>query len=275
MTRIRKILRNFFWPTATLSLLGAMAWSQSTLPHREEFDEFHTGAKAAVLAIPLEFGNYVGKEVALPEPDLQLLRPNVVRNISFHDMAPPGRGGGRGGSWGGIRADNPPVTLTIVQCRRIEDMIGHYPPICYPAFGDEEIGREERMWNVKGQSVRGTEYRFSGMTQDRQPYTRIVYNFMVVPGKGFVRDMDGLSKANNELSRRFYGAAQFQIIFAAMPGSELSKQHRDTIFTQVIQQAMPAITTLSTDRTGKTSDIAIRAVRQQMEDKTVATSVDE
>ena len=223
------------------------------------------------MAIPLEFGNYVGKEVALPEPDLQLLRPNVVRNISFRNMSPPGRGSGGGGMW----AEAPPVTLTIVQCRRIEDMIGHYPPICYPAFGDEEIGREERIWIIAGQSVRGTEYRFTGNTQDRQPYTRIVYNFMVVPGKGFVRDMDGLSKVNNELARRFYGAAQFQIIFAATPGSELTKQQRDTIFTEVIQQAMPAISTLSTDRTGKTSDIAIRAVRRNMEDKTATTSVDE
>ncbi len=54
-----------------------------------------------------------------------------------------------------------------------------------------------------------------------------MYNFLIVPGKGILPDMPGLRKASEDYRRRFYGAAQFQLVMDA----DLPQADRDAIFT--------------------------------------------
>jgi len=257
MRHLRVLIRRYLWPGLTLGLLLAMAYSQSKQPRREQFDEFHATAKTALDSVPLYFGHYLGKEEPLQEVDLQLLKPNAVRNVRYTDLRAMNLP-----SWGG-------VVLTVVQCRRIEDMIGHYPPVCYPAFGDEQLSAVPREWKVGDQTIAGVEYRFEGVKQPGQRYVRIVYNFMVAPGKGFVQDMEGLKRINNELDRRFYGAAQFQVLFSGPPGFEPDRTQRDAVFADVIGQAHNAITVLMTDQTGRTTSTAGRNPNQGSNQATI------
>jgi hypothetical protein len=237
MKTIRSNFRRFFWPVFTLGLLVAMHVSRSSMPQREDFDIYHAAAKTAVESIPVSFNQYLGEEVPLRPTDLQLLQPNSVRNIRFTDISP--------------QSLSRPFEkwVTLVQVRRIDDMMGHYPPVCYPAMGSVELKRTRRSWTINGQTILGTEYHFEGLEGSNRRF-RIVYNFMIAPGRGFIADMEGLQAVNNEIARRFYGATQVQVLFSGIPGSEPTIEQRDAFFADVVQQAEHALMVLRTDREG-------------------------
>jgi hypothetical protein len=72
------------------------------------------------------------------------------------------------------------------------------------------------------------EYHF----QARSPGEprKCVYNFFVLPGKGIVPDMDDVQRATADYRRRYFGAAQFQLVFY----SDLSQSARDSAFATII-----------------------------------------
>jgi hypothetical protein len=88
-------------------------------------------------------------------------------------------------------------------------------------------------------TIHGKEYEFSDRVGD-QTYQRVVYNFLIIPGRGIVRDMDAVSSAAEDYQERYYGAAQFQmVISAAVPRAE-----RDRVFAQMVGARPDIIKTL-------------------------------
>jgi hypothetical protein len=108
-------------------------------------------------------------------------------------------------------------------------MVGHFPPICYPSHGMEMILKQERDWVVADQRIGGKEYQFRE-TKDGQTFIRTVYNFMVVPGRGIVRAIKGVEQAAEDYQQRYYGAAQFQVVFRSPSGDDITRERRDEIF---------------------------------------------
>jgi hypothetical protein len=151
------------------------------------------------------------------------------------------------------------ANLLIVQCKQSGDMVGHFPPICYPSHGWENICPDKKLkgwprdWIVGNQRIRGMEYQFC---QTENGQTKIItdYNFMVVPGRGIVRDIQGVEQAAEDYQQRYYGAAQFQVVFQATSSDQLSREERDEIFCTLMGPAIPVIrqldTTLKTLKSG-------------------------
>jgi len=163
-------------------------------------------------------GQWIGKDEPIPTAAQQLLKPNGIlsRTYSFDPAAD-------------FHEDFGQASVLIIQCRDSRDMLGHYPPKCYPAHGDTQTGEKPREWLVGDLLIPGMAYSFTRHFKDKQ-YTRVVYNFLIVPGQGLVPDMETLREASEYYERRAYGAAQFQVV---MP-DRVDEATRDEIFRALI-----------------------------------------
>jgi len=224
-------------PVLCLGLLGAMVVQQRSRLRPDDLvvREYHDRAKEAINAMPpapVIDGVSWNAEPRKPETAaVRLLKPNVI--LSRHYVE-------------GV-TDRYPRTadLLIVQCRDSRDMTGHYPPICYKNIGYELVEQKARTpVDVGGVSVPFTEYHFEKWTQG-QPQRLCIYNFFVVPGAGAVRDIQGVDRAAEDYERRFFGAAQFQVL---IPLNQVPRREdRDLIFTSLLRSHAGLIGTLKTD----------------------------
>lgn len=225
--------------------VGMLLWAAHVThgwPAQADAKPYHARALMAVNSIPLEVGRWVGREVKPQSAAIEMLRPNAIRTIEFTDP-----------SAGALRGPERKVWLNIVQCRNAGDMLGHYPSRCYPSYGDVALGSRHRVWSIpaKGETtqvqkpmeLQGTEYRFERVV-DGMSFRRTVYNFMVAPGKGIAAEQKELEEAAEDYRRRYYGAAQVQVVFASLAGQEPSESERDEVFSTLMQASRPAIEVL-------------------------------
>src|SRR3954464_15817082 len=183
-------------PLMSVALLAGIVAEQSTHLKPRDVEPYHARAKAAVDSVPYIIGNWTGKDNQVPLAAQRLLKPNAILSRTYLDNP-------TGGEYQPRMA-----SLLIVQCRDSRDMVGHYPPICYRAQGmmlDEKFSRD-RDWNVNGAKIPGHEYQFTEVWQGQTNHT-VVYNFLIVPGRGIVRDMKGVEEAAEDYQQRYYGAA--------------------------------------------------------------------
>jgi hypothetical protein len=203
-----------------------------------DVEPYHAKARVVIKAwpetIPDRDGDRIGQwttsdDESLPPSAEQLLHPNCVidRRYTSNLFTP-----------NGLPAQ---ASLLIVQCKDSRDMAGHYPPICYPAAGEQMISEPNPFtFDVNGVRIKGMEYHF---LQKTLPVSRqCVYDFFIVPGKGFVSDMTGVRKAAGDYQRRYYGAAQFQVVMDADYPQEL----RERIFRTIIGANVSALSVLDT-----------------------------
>jgi hypothetical protein len=194
------------------------ATAQSAVP-------FHDRARAAIDAIPASIGDWQwdGKETEVPPAAEALLRPNALRNRVYHN-----------------RADGWTANLIVIQCRDTRGMSGHYPPNCYPNAGWDlaQAPRpiEMTLW---GREVPVSEYQFIRREFNRSAHI-VIYNFFILPGRGVIRDMEGVRAASGDYRTRPFGAAQVQVILsAAVPEGD-----RDAIARTLLEPLGPAVEAL-------------------------------
>ncbi len=217
----------FAAPLLAVALLGGMAVeSASTRAVPPGVDAYHDAARAAVESIPTRVEVWSARPEAIPREAIALLKPNVIRCLKYadNDATDP-------------RAQDRWASLLVDQCRDARDMAGHWPPNCYVNGGQERTYTEARTWVVDGLVIPGTEYHFRQTTATSSTRTA-VYNFLIVPDQGILPDMPGLRKAAGEdYRRRFFGAAQFQLVMDA----DLPRGDRDAIFTSLMRPCVPVI----------------------------------
>ncbi|MDY7108295.1 MAG: exosortase-associated EpsI family protein, partial [Planctomycetota bacterium] len=118
--RAAVILRFLGTAAPWLSLLLLVALSQ-TLPNRVAPDGSAAARRveiaAAMEGVPFFVGDWVGEDEAVPREAQKLLRPNAILSRRYRRP---------GGTW---------LHLLVVHCSDARDMLGHYPPICYPSAG--------------------------------------------------------------------------------------------------------------------------------------------
>ena len=129
----------------------------------------------------------------------------------------------------------------MVQCQDVRSLEEHYPPNCYSAIGYSQISASRRDWNLGGKVISGTEYVFARVAVDSST-SIVVENFMVLPGEGSVRDMEPVSRAAEDVRRRKYGAAEFQVLFE--PGT--TAVERSQIVQQILAPYAPVIAAIET-----------------------------
>ena len=191
-----------------------------------DVEPFHARAKEAIDSYPLRVGEWVGMEVPQPVEAVRLLRPNYILSRSYRSTSE--------------KNHYPELFFLIVQCKDSRDMLGHYPPICYPANGDRLVGQRLRDWPIDDLTIEGMEYEFE-RRRGQQTYRVVVYNFLIVPNRGIARDNEAVKVAVEDYQQRYYGAAQYQMVISA----DLPQAERDRIFTQMVSARLDIVRTLS------------------------------
>jgi len=227
MSTPTKFLLRLTAPIITIGLLIGMVREQRTYLSEADFEPYHQRAGIAIDAVPYKFGLWMGRDEQVVREAQRLLRPNRIVQRRYIDV-------------GSVGQAERTVSLLIVQCKRSGDMVGHYPRNCYRAIGNEMTEAIPRDWSVGGISLPIMEYHFKRV-ENGQSYWTIVYNFMIVPGRGIVRDMEGVKAAAEDYQQRYYGAAQFQLVFHA----PLKQADRDDIFNLFLRELVPTIKTLN------------------------------
>jgi hypothetical protein len=225
-SRSTKLLLRLTSPILAVALLCGMIAEHRRYLTEGDFEPYHARAKTALQAVPTSIGSWIGNDVPVVKAANQLLRPNWILSRVYKDYSQ-------------IENIDRTVNLLIVQCKRSGDMVGHYPRNCYRSIGNEMISAVARDWQIGGMTVPITEYHFRRF-ENRQAHETFVYNFMIVPGRGIVRDMEGVKAAAEDYQQRYYGAAQFQLVFHAA----LTQQERDEIFNLFLRPLVPTIKTL-------------------------------
>jgi hypothetical protein len=225
MNNIRAI---FAAPAACAVLMLGMIAENHTHITPAKAETYHAQAKAAIESIPTTIGSWTAKRETVPREAIKLLRPNIIRSWKYsdNDVSQP-------------RWYDRWASLLVDQCRDARDMNGHWPPNCYVNSGEVLTYSVPRDWKIGGLLITGTEYHFLRTSATESTRTA-VYNFLIVPGAGILRDMDGVGKAAEDYQQRYYGAAQFQVLMNA----DLPQQERDEIFTTLMEPCEPVIRTL-------------------------------
>jgi hypothetical protein len=227
----------FAAPSACLALLLGMVAESNTRITPADAGPYHARAREALRSIPMQIGSWSGKEETdetVPKQAIALLHPNFIGAWKYSDNAPNPRWYDR---WASVLVD---------QCSDAGDMNGHWPPNCYVNSGQEMTSKQDRDWTVGDLTITGREYHFVRTSATESTRTA-VYDFLIVPGRGILRDMKDVRKAAEDYQRRYFGAAQFQVLiaqFQVLMNADLSQQERDEIFTTLMQPCVPVIRTL-------------------------------
>jgi hypothetical protein len=216
-------------PGLCLLIVGGILVEQRGHTKPEDAEPFHATAKQALDTWPVKIGDeWISHETKIPEAAIRLLRPNVTVSRRYQSLKNSR-----------IWAD-----LLIVQCKNPIDMSGHYPPNCYPNNGMPMSFKEPRSWTIgEGANrvqISGMEYQFEGGGLG-QPQRQWVYNFFVLPGRGIVPDMKEVREATGDYQRRYYGSAQFQLVFS----TDLGPETRDRMFKEIVGSNVAVLRTLN------------------------------
>ena len=213
---------------ATLALLGGVTVDRARrdLPTREE-ERYHAAVRAiAADEIPYNIGPWLGRDTEVPSGAVALLQPNVMvarlyRNISTGQQ----------------------LTFLLVQCRDARHLLGHYPPVCYPAHGMRPRGAREVDWATEdGQVVTGMRYEYESTRADRDAAI-VVDNFMVLPDGTISRDMDGVHRTAQDPARKLLGAAQVQVVTGKADLTDAERDEAVRAFVAACRRTITAIRT--------------------------------
>ena len=201
-----------------LALLAGLAVETYSRPTPGEAEPYHARVRAAEKELPRRIGPWEGEDVKPTRAAIELLNPNVIYQRRFTNTE-----------------TGQQVSVLVVHCKDARDIYGHYPPVCYPSHGMEQRSAERFQRSVAGEQLRGTEYRFaSGAFGSGY---KIVNNLIIMPG-AVMPDMEEVREQAWDYVRRFYGAAQVQVVFQ---DPDMTPGERERIFKTMVRAHMPVI----------------------------------
>jgi hypothetical protein len=188
-------LKKWIAPAVTACLLGGV-FADKLLSHTPPPDAapYHERVRARFAEIPARIGSWVGTDVEVPPSAVAMLHPNGILCREYRDTVTGRR-----------------VTFMIVQCSDARDILGHYPPACYVRQGWSKVSASPKDWAVDGLVIHGTQYGFERMKLERGTQIAID-NFMLLPDGRTCADMDGVNASAQDTRKKYFGAAQVQIL---------------------------------------------------------------
>ena len=193
-------------PVVALLLLGGLVLERQSWPEPDDVSGYHQSVRQAVHSVPQKIGPWQGSDKPLQEGAIALLKPNAILSRSYKHEA-----SGRA------------FRYLIVQCRDARDMLGHYPPRCYPNQGWRMTDAERTEWQVDQTTLAGKRYKMEKALRGRL-WRQSVINMILLPNGDFGMDMADVNQVAANRQFRVYGAAQVQMVF----GDNFSpaEQHR-------------------------------------------------
>jgi len=160
--------------------------------------EYNAAVRTSIEQIPYRVGAWVGVDSEPTQAAVRLLTPNKILQRRYINST-------TGAS----------VSLLIVHCGDVRDMLGHYPPVCYPAHGWRAVATEPTVISVNGAPASTRLYQFS-RREDMVEHRMSVLDFFVLPGQQRVifADMDEVERAARSGASGGLGVAQIQLVFA-------------------------------------------------------------
>jgi len=209
MTRKRTFINHLLVasPWLTLALLATLSFA---LPNRNRFmpeaDARRTQIAGEFAAVPLFInGDWVGRDELVAQEAQKLLRPNAILSRRYDRLGEPG------GS----------AQVLVVHCGDARDMIGHYPPICYPSAGfvEDRVPEQRNIFlAVDGRLLPVRQYEYH-RARDRASLEQLrVFSAFILPDGTVTREIDDIDKQSERLAVTVQGVAQLQVVTpAAMP----------------------------------------------------------
>ena len=173
---------------------------------------YHAHVRMVADHLPMVMGDWVGTDEPIPTAAVTMLKPNVLISRKFVNVRT------------GEQAN-----VLLVQCADRRDLLGHYPPVCYPGQGWRIASDKDWNVRVKDVTIPAKSYKLVKPSTDKAE-RMIVGNFMIVPDGRLVRDMTGLGGLSGTKSRNQFGAAQMQVV---VPGY-LTANVREQIFRELV-----------------------------------------
>jgi hypothetical protein len=188
-------------------------------------DDYRARVRAALEAIPFKIGPAVGTEVEPIPAAVKLLSPNKILERRYVDPT--------NGEY---------FSLLIIHCGDVRDMIGHYPPVCYPAHGWKLLGSQPREIEISGEHAVAVRYDFT-YQEDLFERRMSVLNFFVIPEghASLFSEMDAVEKASRSSDVGGLGVAQVQIVMS----QDSDPQWREMVVRETLQSIAPAIRTIA------------------------------
>lgn len=216
----------------TAILLIAMA-AYSVLSIRPSgSDAYFRQVREAIEALPDRIEGYHSVDREPLPSSIELLRPNKLLQRQYTN----------------------PVTrstfsILIVHCGDVRDMMGHYPPKCYPSNGWEvDAATSESIERAGSSPIPITRYRVSQESGTTR-YARVIANTFVVPraDSPLGRDDRVLDSVTRTRWSSGLGAAQVQIITDA----EMDDDTRERIERAVAGELQGLIDAVARPRDGE------------------------
>lgn len=210
-------------PIICALILGAIASVGSidadSIPGSESY---RVKVREAIEKIPYRVGTWLGTDVEIPPAAVKLLKPNKLVQRRYVDTVT------------GLT-----FNLLIVHCSDTRDMVGHYPPICYPAHGWVEDHRRATSIDLEGARYPAMDYDFYRVVQGAEQKLNVL-SFFVLPNGRIVGDREALDSAAGRRSASQLGAAQIQIV--SDPGAS-DAQRREAVeeFVRAIEPTIRAV----------------------------------
>ena len=211
-------------------MIGLLFVDSMVRPSIANVETYHARVRATINAFPFQIGEWAGVDVPQPTAAVTLLKPNALISRRYHS-----------------RYSRYDVVLLIVQCRDARDMVGHYPPICYPSNGWTKMNSTPRDWDVEDVRITGMVYDFSRHST-RSPAATTIANFMILPSGKIAREIDEVNRVAQNYLRQSLGAAQVQILCDA----DMPDEEREEAIRLFLNACCPLINVMRVE--DKTSD---------------------
>lgn len=204
---------------AAAVLLGVVGVKRYLAEPPADAEPYLARCRQQAAELPLMFDRWIGEDVPVPTQAVDMLKPNVLISRTFATL------------------DGDRVALLIVQSGDARQLMGHYPPNCYPGQGWQL--QEGRPLDVEaaGIDVDGTHYTFLAPLPDGETRPVEIYNFMLRPTGETGRDLSTIDAARQDGRRRYMGAGQFQLLFH----TPLSDAERGAIFESFLDMSGPLL----------------------------------
>ncbi|WP_432799316.1 exosortase-associated EpsI family protein [Poriferisphaera sp. WC338] len=216
-------IKNTLIVIIAIAVLVGVGITTAMRPKPQDASAFHALAGQAVLSLPKQIGDWSSKSQEIPAAAIKLLNTNDIISRTYVNNKT------------GLSA-----ALLLIYTKDARDMLGHYPPVCYPANGYKQISAAKIDWPADNLNMTGMDYTFV-MRQGNTNVGKVnVANFILLPSGRIVRDMNELDKTAADYTRHFYGAAQLQLVTAP----QITDKQRQQIFNELIGSNVDIINTL-------------------------------